>query len=85
MARRFVVKFKSGKVHSFDADEGAEPVAVVRKHLSFFPDEEPEALEEQFYDPSLPRRFRYEPRPELLEAALSGQDGEEKEAGIAKE
>jgi hypothetical protein len=47
--------------------------------------EEPGALEEQFYDPSLPRRFRYEPRPELLEAALSGQDGEEKEAGIAKE
>lgn len=41
--------------------------------------EEPGALEEQFYDPSLPRRFRYEPRPELLEAALSGQDGEERE------
>lgn len=46
---------------------------------------EPGALEEQFYDPSLPRRFRYEPRPELLEAALSGQDGEEREVEIAKE
>lgn len=47
--------------------------------------EEPGALEEHFYDPSLPRRFRYEPRPELLEAALSGQDGEEREVEIAKE
>lgn len=83
MARRLVVKFKSGKVHSFDVDEGVEPVAAVRKHLSFFPEEEPEALEEQFYDPSLPRRFRYEPRPELLEAPPGPPGGVQEEGGLA--
>ena len=70
MTRRLVLRFKSGKAYSFDLFEGTDPVLAVRKALSFFPNEEPEALEEQFYDPSLPRRFRYEPRRELLEEAL---------------
>jgi len=65
-ARRFVLRFQRGRPHSFDVLEGEDPVAVLRHHLEFFPEEEPEALEEQFYDPAHPRRFRYEERGELL-------------------
>jgi predicted YcjX-like family ATPase len=65
-ARRFVLRFRRGRVHSFDVLEGEDPVAVLKRHIEFFPGEVPEALEEQFYDPVHPRRFRYEERGELL-------------------
>jgi len=68
-ARRFVVRFRRGRSHSFDVLEGEDPVAVLRRHLEFFPGEVPEAVEEQFYDPTHPRRFRYEARGELLSLA----------------
>jgi len=65
-ARRFVLRFQRGRPHSFDVLEGEDPIAVLKRHLGFFPGEVPEALEEQFYDPTHPRRFRYEERGELL-------------------
>ncbi len=64
--RRFVLRFRRGRVHSFDVLEGEDPVAVLKRHLEFFPGEVPEGLEEQFYEPAHPRRFRYEDRGELL-------------------
>jgi len=66
-ARRFVLRFDRGGVHSFDVLEGEDPVEVLRHHLEFFPGKVPEALQEQFYDPTHPRRFRYEERGELLD------------------
>jgi len=66
-ARRFVLRFDRGGVHSFDVLEGEDPVEVLRHHLAFFPDRVPETLQEQFYDPAHPRRFRYEERGELLD------------------
>lgn len=69
-ARRFVLRFSGGKRHSFDILAGEDPLAVLERHLRFFPEETPEALEEQFYDPLHPRRFRYEDRGELLRRVL---------------
>jgi hypothetical protein len=68
-ARRFVLRFDRSGVHSFDVLEGEDPVEVLRHHLGFFPDRVPETLQEQFYDPAHPRRFRYEERKELLDLA----------------
>jgi predicted YcjX-like family ATPase len=65
-ARRFVLRFQRGRPHSFDVLEGEDPIAVLKRHLEFFPGEVPETLEEQFYDPNLFHRFRYEERGELL-------------------
>jgi hypothetical protein len=65
-ARRFVLRFDRGGVHSFDVLEGEDPVEVLKRHLGFFPGKVPETLQEQFYDPDHPRRFRYEDREELL-------------------
>jgi hypothetical protein len=65
-ARRFVLRFQRGRPHSFDVLEGEDPIAVLKRHLEFFPDDEPEVLEEQIYDPTHPRGFRYEKRGELL-------------------
>jgi hypothetical protein len=73
-ARRFVIRFSGGKRHSFDILAGEDPLAALERHLRFFPDEAPEALEEQFYDPSHPRRFRYEDRGELLRKVLSKEE-----------
>ncbi len=66
-ARRFVLRFEQGGVHSFDVLEGEDPLEVLRRHLEFFPGKVPETLQEQFYDPLHPRRFRYEERGELLD------------------
>ena len=66
-ARRFVLRFDRGGVHSFDVLEGEDPAEVLRRHLEFFPGKVPEILQEQFYDPAHPRRFRYEERGELLD------------------
>lgn len=66
-ARRFVLRFDRGGVHSFDVLEGEDPMEVLRRHLEFFPGKVPEILQEQFYDPAHPRRFRYEERGELLD------------------
>jgi hypothetical protein len=65
-ARRFVLHFDRGGVHSFDVLEGEDLVEVLKRHLEFFPGKVPEILQEQFYDPAHPRRFRYEERGELL-------------------
>jgi hypothetical protein len=73
-ARRFVLRFPGGKRHSFDILAGEDPLAVLERHLRFFPNETPEALEEQFYDPLHPRRFRYEDRGELLRKVLSKEE-----------
>ena len=73
-AQRFVVRFSGGKRHSLDVLAGEDPLAVLERHLRFFPNETPEALEEQFYDPSHPRRFRYEDRRELLRKVLSKEE-----------
>ncbi len=66
-ARRFVVHFERGGVHSFDVLGGEDPLEVLKRHLEFFPGKVPEVLREQFYDPTHPRRFRYEERGELLD------------------
>jgi hypothetical protein len=66
-ARRFVVRFEGGGAHSFDVLGGEDPLEVLRRHLEFFPGKVPEALWEQFYEPTHPRRFRYEERGELLD------------------
>jgi predicted YcjX-like family ATPase len=68
-ARRFVLRFDQGGVHSFDVLEGEDPVEALKRHLGFFPGRVPESLQEQFYDPEHPRRFRYEERKELLSLA----------------
>jgi hypothetical protein len=73
-ARRFVIRFSGGRRHSFDVLTGEDPLAVLERHLRFFPNEAPEALEEQFYDPSHPRRFRYENRGELLQKVLPKEE-----------
>jgi hypothetical protein len=73
-ARRFVVRFSGSKRHSFDILAGEDPLTVLERHLRFFPDETPEALEEQFYDPLHPRRFRYENRGELLQKVFSKEE-----------
>jgi hypothetical protein len=73
-ARRFVIRFSGGRRHSFDVLAGEDLLAVLERHLRFFPGETPEALEEQFYDPSHPRRFRYEDRGELLRKVLSKKE-----------
>lgn len=67
---RLVLRFENGKTHSFDVDEGKDPVAVVRKHLALYEGLAPKSLEEQVYDPSLPTRFRYLDRSDLLKRAL---------------
>jgi hypothetical protein len=85
--RRFVLRFDRGGVHSFDVLEGEDPVEVLRCHLAFFPDRTPETLQEQFYDPAYPRRFRYEERGELLNAVkglLASEEEGEASHGLAE-
>ena len=72
-ARRFVLHFEGGGVHSFDVLEGEDPLEVLRRHLEFFPGKVPGALREQFYEPTHPRRFRYEERGELLDLVRGPQ------------
>jgi len=76
-ARRFVLRFDRGGAHSFDVLEGQDPVEVLRHHLEFFPGRVPETLQEQFYDPAHPRRFRYEERGELLDLVKGPPSSEE--------
>jgi len=62
--RRIVVRFKDGGVHSFDLIEGREKDDLFY-FLRFFQGKEVAQIEEQVYDPSSARRFRYLPRPDL--------------------
>jgi hypothetical protein len=80
-ARRFVLRFDRGGVHSFDVLEGEDPVEVLKRHLGFFPSKVPEALQEQLYDPDHPHRFRYEDRGELL-ALVKGSPASEEEGKL---
>ncbi len=62
--KRVVIRFQDGSVHSFDYQE--ERVREdLRRHLDFFPGKKVAQIELQVYDPALPRRFRYERRPDL--------------------
>jgi hypothetical protein len=57
--KRVVIRFRDGSVHSFDYHE--EKVREdLRRHLGFFPGKKVAQIELQVYDPTLPRRFRYE-------------------------
>jgi len=76
--RRIVVRFKGGKVHSFDLIEGREKDDLLR-HLGFFPGREVARIEEQVYDPSSARGFRYLPRPDLEALVKPGPQEEARE------
>ncbi len=62
--KRVVIRFQDGGVHSFDYHEG-KVRENLRRHLGFFPHKKVAQIELQIYDPTLPRRFRYERRPDL--------------------
>lgn len=62
---RIVVRFRGGGVFSFDSREGREAEGLQR-YLAMFPGKEVERIEEQVYDPSHPRRFRYLVREDLM-------------------
>jgi len=62
--QRVVIRFQDGSVHSFDY----RPEQVkndLRRHLRFFSGKQVAQIELQTYDPTLPKRFRYERRPDL--------------------
>ncbi len=65
---RMVVRFKGGGVFSFDTWEGRE-AEDLRRYLALFPGKEVERIEEQVYDPSHPKRFRYLVREDLMGVA----------------
>lgn len=62
---RIVVRFRGGGVLSFDSREGRE-AEDLQRYLAMFPGKEVERIEEQVYDPSHPRRFRYLVREDLM-------------------
>lgn len=76
--RRIVIRFADGGVFSFDRREGLEGQDLLR-YLALFPGREVERVEEQVYDPTHPRRFRYE-RREDLEALVPSYKSEGKRA-----
>ncbi|WP_114313569.1 hypothetical protein [Thermus caldifontis] len=63
---RIVVQFRGESVFSFYTQEGQE-ADDLRRYLALFPGKKVERIEEQVYDPSHPRRFRYLVREDLME------------------
>jgi len=62
--QRVVIRFQDGSVHSFDYQPG-QVRNDLRLHLRFFPGKQVAQIVLQIYDPTLPKRFRYERRPDL--------------------
>ena len=68
--RRVVIRFADGTTTSFDLVEGRLEQDL-RHHLGFFPGKGVARVEEQIYDPTHPRRFRYKRREDLEALCLS--------------